>query len=96
MARAIRFGASGGPRYRGRKRVVQARLTRREILLALWFFLIALVVLACAMYVGWWTLEKEEQEWNHHDPGQDTSTKILIMQFAGTNLRIRSCKSLRM
>ena len=63
MARAIGWGrVSGNPLYRGRKRIVQARLGRKEILFALWFFVIALAVLAGAMYVAWWTLEKEEQE----------------------------------
>jgi hypothetical protein len=59
LTRFQSMGASGGPRYRGRKRIVEAKLTREEIVQALWILVIAVIVIAGAMYLGWCTLQEE-------------------------------------
>ena len=69
------FVRGNGPalRVRGRKRIVHTPLTRREMFLVAIFILIMAIVCILAMYVGWWTLQKEEQEWDHKDANNHPS-----------------------
>lgn len=63
------FLRASGPvlRFRGRKRVVDEPLTRRQMFLIVFFLFLLAIVLLLSMYVGWWTMQEEEREWEHHD-----------------------------
>jgi hypothetical protein len=74
------FLRGSGPvlRFRGRKRVVDLPLTKREILLIAISMLILAMVLLLAMYIGWWTMQEEEREWEHHDAARVERAKYCL------------------
>jgi hypothetical protein len=62
-------GARGGPvlRIRGREHFVHGGFSKGEIVQIVIFLFLLVVVLVLAMYVGWWTMQEEEREWEHKD-----------------------------
>jgi len=63
VTRVVYRSATGaGLRFRGRKRVLQQRLTSRERQQLLGFVIFGLITLAIAMYLGWWSAREEERQ----------------------------------
>ncbi len=61
----ILFGQlrGGAPRrFRGRKRLVRQKLTKRQFVQVLIFLVFLAIVLVFGMYLGWWTLRNEERD----------------------------------
>jgi len=54
-------------RFRGRKRVVEMPLSKREMAYVAIFLLLMAVVLLLGMYISMWIVQEEEREWEHHD-----------------------------
>lgn len=71
-------------RYRGRKRFIDVPLSRIETIQIVIFLLLAAIVFLLAMYVGWWTLQEEEREFDHQDAGQHGVEPIRAEMFAGS------------
>jgi hypothetical protein len=55
--------------YRGVPKRLQASLTRKEVFELLVIVLLILIVMVFAMYLGWWSLQREEGERLHHELG---------------------------
>lgn len=64
MPRTVYKQSRGGPalRFRGRKRTVGHKFTQRQIIQALVFLALMMIVLAIGMYLGWWSALEEEKE----------------------------------
>jgi hypothetical protein len=80
-----RFGrGTSGPvlRYRGRKRFIDVPLSKIETIQVLIFLLLAAIVFLFAMYVGWWTLQEEEREFDHQDAAPH-GVELIRAEFAG-------------
>jgi hypothetical protein len=69
------------PRYRGRKRFIDVPLSKIETIQVMIFLLLATIVFLLAMYVGWWTLQEEEREFDPRDAGRHGVD--LRAEFAG-------------
>jgi hypothetical protein len=64
MSRTHYSHSRGGPaiRFRGRKRIVRQKFSKRQIIHVLLVLVLMAVVLAVGMYLGWWSAMEEEME----------------------------------
>jgi hypothetical protein len=82
-------------RLRGRKHVVEVPLSRSETIQVVIFLFLVTVILLLTMYVGWWTLQKEEQH-DHGDDdllGSESARTEMWVGFDSWRLQYDRCRS---
>ena len=81
------------PQARGRRHVVNVSLTQREMNQLVVFLILLTILFSLAMYIGWWTLQEEEKDYEHRDA--DLQQSVRNAPAARSMDRIMSHKATR-